>query len=136
MASEGTESIFLKKIDRKAYRRLKAVAAEKGVPVYALLNEAIAAYVESQLKGSREGAVTLEEIDNAAYSFIESDSSLNGKWVAIANGKVIASADTRERATQLMRKEYERSPFRHGILTRIGEPREEGEWLGGSIQAV
>lgn len=135
MAAEGTESIFLKKVDKKAYRKLKAVAAERGVPVYTLLNEVLAAYVDSQSKGSKGGTLTLEEIDNAAYSFIESDASLSGKWVAIANGKLIASAETREKATQLMRKEYQKSPFRHGILTRVGEPREEGEWLAGSIQS-
>ena len=135
MSTKGTESIFLKKVDRKMYRKLKVAAAERGVPVYTLLNEAISAYVGSKHGGQKGSAVTLEEIDNAVYSIVESDASLNGKWVAIANGELIGTADTRDEGLQLMRKEYERSKFKHGILTRVGEPREEGEWLGGSIQA-
>ena len=126
----------MKKVDKKAYRKLKAAAAERGVPVYALLNEAISTYVESQPKNSGEAAPTLEEIDNAAYAFVGSDASHNGKWVAIANGKLVASADTRSEAVQMMRKEYDRSRFAHGILTRVGETREEGEWLGSSLQEV
>jgi aconitase B len=132
MVSQG---IFLKKVDRKAYRKLKSTAAERGVPVYTLLNEAIAAYVESQsLKGSEESAATLEQIDNVTYSRVESDASLKGKWVAIAEGKMVGSSNTKEGAVQLLRQAYGENHFRHGILAKVGEPREEGEWLAGSIQ--
>ena len=127
MASEETEGIFMKKVDRKMYRRLKAAAAEKGEPVYTLLNEAIAAYVGSQSRNPNQGTMTLEEIDNAAYSVIESDGPLNGKWVATANGKLIGSADTRDKALQLMRKEYE--PHREKRSAGVHHPptsRREG----------
>ena len=132
MASEG---IFVKKVDKNMYRRLKSAAAEKGVPVYALLNEAIATYVEGQKNNKPQGtALSLEQVDNAAYSAIESEGALKGRWVAIANGKLIGEAATEEGTVQLMRQAYRHRPFKHGILTRVGEPREEGEWLAGSLQ--
>ena len=129
MVSEG---IFLKKIDRKAYRKLKSAAADRGVPVYVLLNEAIAAYVRSQQRG--EAAATLEEIDNAAFAILESDSSLQGKWVAIASGRLVASSTEEGDVVRQLRDEYARSHFRHGIVARVGEAREEREWLAGSLQ--
>lgn len=132
MTSEG---IFLKKVDKKIYRKLKSAAAERGVPVYELLNEALAAYVRSLGKDQEvEAAVSQEEIDNLAYAAIESDGSYRGKWVAIANGKLVAASDREEDVLGRLREEYARSHFRHGIVTRVGEAREEREWLAGSLQ--
>jgi hypothetical protein len=131
------EGIFLKKVDKKMYRKLKSAAAERGVPVYALLNEAIAAYVRSEgLKGGEKTAVSLEQIDNAAYAALESDRSLQGKWVAIVNGKLVAASETEGDVLRQLREEYARSHFRHGIVARIGEAREEREWLAGSLQGA
>lgn len=129
------EGIYLKKVDRKMYRKLKSVAAERGVPVYTVLNEAIAEYIESQ-HGEQlgEGAASQGELDNAAYRAIEADPSLQGRWVGIANGEVVATSDSEADAVRLMRQEYSRRAFRHGIVAQVGQPREEREWLAGSIQ--
>ena len=39
------EGIYFKKVDRAMYRKLKALAAQNGLPVYEVLNDAIAAYL-------------------------------------------------------------------------------------------
>jgi hypothetical protein len=133
MAAEG---IYLKKVDRKMYRRLKASAAERGVPVYAVLNEAIAEYLQS-LPGKETGkaAKSEEELDNEAYRAVEANPSLQGRWVGIANGRLVANSETEPDVLRIMREEYSRSAFKHGIVAKVGRRRpEEREWLAGSIQ--
>ncbi|MCL5672323.1 MAG: hypothetical protein JRN56_05225 [Nitrososphaerota archaeon] len=132
----STESIFLKKVDRKAYRRLKSVAAERGVPVYQVLNEAISAYVKAQDLGRGRDLTSLEELDNAAFARLESEASLQERWVAIANGRLVTTGDTEQDVVARLREEYSRSRFKHGIVAKVGEAREEREWLAGSIQQV
>jgi len=129
------EGIYLKKVDRRAYRKLKSVAAERGVPVYKVVNEAIAAYIESQrARLSGEGAASEDELDNVAYAAAEADPSLQGSWVGIANGRVVATSDGEAGAVRLMRQLYSKSAFRHGIVAQVGRAREEREWLAGSLQ--
>ena len=131
MTSEG---IFLKKVDKKMYRRLKSAAAEKGVPVYQLLNDAIAMYVASvRAEGGGSEALSQREIDSAAYAVVEADTSLNGKWVGMANGKLLVTADTREEVLKSMRREYLARPFPSGIVAKVGEPREAEVWDAGSL---
>jgi len=130
------EGIYLKHIDRAKYRKLKAIAAERGIPVYKLLNEAIAGYIVSS-KGSipsGEGVTSLEEVDNAKYREASETPSLKGRWVGIARGTIVATGDDAESVVGRMREAYSKSAFRHGIVTRVGEAREEREWLAGSIQ--
>ena len=129
------EGIYLKKIDRKMYRKLKANAAERGIPVYAVLNEAIAEYVQS-LAGGQAGEVATseDELDNGAYRAAEADLSLRGKWVGIANGKLVATSETESGVMRSMREEYSRNAFKHGIVARVGRHPEEREWLAGSLQ--
>jgi len=132
MTSEG---IYLKKVDRKLYRKLKSTAAERGVPVYQVLNEAIAAYVVSMSAEGGEPAVMSQgELDNLAYAALEADPSMIGKWVGIANGKMLAASDTEENVLGVMRKEYSTRPFVHGIVAKVGEQRGTGEWLAGSLR--
>ena len=132
----STESIFLKKVDRKAYRKLKSVAAERGVPVYQVLNEAISAYVKAQDMGRGLDVTSLEEFDNAAFARLESDASLQGRWVAIANGRLVTTGDAEQDVVARLSEEYSRNRFKHGIVAKVGETREEREWLAGSIQQV
>jgi hypothetical protein len=129
------EGVYLKKVDRKMYRKLKATAAERGVPVYAVLNEAIAAYIQS-LPGRQAGeaAKSEDELDNEAYRTIEADPSLQGRWVGIANGKLVATSETEPDVLRRMREEYSRRAFKHGIVARVGARPEEREWLAGSLQ--
>ena len=129
------EGIYLKKIDRKMYRKLKANAAERGIPVYAVLNEAVTEYVQS-LAGRQASKVATseDELDNEAYRAVEADPLLQGKWVGIANGKLVATSETESGIVRSMREVYSRNAFKHGIVARIGRRPEEREWLAGSLQ--
>ncbi|MDG6993161.1 MAG: hypothetical protein JRM76_07980, partial [Nitrososphaerota archaeon] len=111
-------------------------AAERGVPVYQVLNEAISAYVKAQDLGRGRDLTSLEELDNAAFARLESEASLQERWVAIANGRLVTTGDTEQDVVARLREEYSRSRFKHGIVAKVGEAREEREWLAGSIQQV
>jgi hypothetical protein len=129
------EGIFLKKVDRRMYRKLKAMAAQSGVPVYKILNDAIAAYVRSAQSALPDGGIlSQEQVGNIAYEVLEADGSLQGRWAGIADGKVLGTADTVEEAVTLMRERYSKAPFKHGIVARLGGDHGEHEWLAGSLQ--
>ncbi|MCS7133635.1 MAG: hypothetical protein NZ921_02410 [Candidatus Caldarchaeum sp.] len=129
MVSKG---IFLKGVDRKLYRKLKALAAEKETHVYVLLNEAI----ESFLASSREEPplVTEETVNNQVYRKICSDPSMHGLWVGIADGKVVKASQKLEKVLESMKEKHAVEKFKHGIVARVGETIEEREWLAGSLQ--
>ena|SRR5438132_8357731 len=130
------EGIYFKKVDRAMYRKLKALAAQNGLPVYEVLNDAIAAYLRSS-KAAQPGQETIlsqEEVDNVAYKLVETDGSSQGKWAGIADGKVLGTKEGVEQVIAVMRERYSKAPFRHGIIAQVGQAREEHEWLAGSLQ--
>ena len=132
MESEG---IYLKRVDRRMYRKLKAMAAENGLPVYKVLNDAIAAYLRSaQSALADESVLSLEDVDNIAYEAIEIGGASQGQWTAIADGKVVGTTKGIEEVIMLMRERYSKAPYRHGIIAHVGQAREEHEWLAGSLQ--
>ncbi len=131
------EGIYLKKVDRRMYRKLKAMAAQNGLPVYKVLNEAIAAYLRSGQSALPDEAVLSQEaVDNIAYKVIETDASSQGRWAGIAGGKVLGTTERVEEVIALMREAYSKAPFKHGIVAHVGQAREEHEWLAGSLQKV
>jgi hypothetical protein len=133
------EGIFLKKIDKQAYRKLKAVAAERGVPVYRLINEAMLSFIKAaagELKAEDGNSlITVETMDNIAFRRAETDPSLIGKWIGLANGSLIAEGRTQKEVAHQMSKKYKERPFSHGIIGKVGQKsEEEREWLAGSLQ--
>ncbi len=132
------EGIYLKKIDRQAYRRLKAMAAERGQPVYSILNEALAEYLVGANSGpvgkKAEAILTIEDEDNVAFRKAESDPSMKGRWVGVARGSVVILGDSEAQVAGEMAKAYKKRPFLHAIIGKVGEVREERDWLAGSLR--
>ena len=79
-----------------------------------------------------EGNLSQEEADNLAYKDLEANVASRGLWAGIADGKVLGTAKNVDGAISLLRDAYSRTPFRHGIIARVGDLREEHEWLAGS----
>jgi len=133
------EGVYLKKVDRRAYRKLKAMAAERGEPVYKLLNEAIALYLvtPNTRQAEQENAlISLEAADNVAFRKAEADPSLRGRWVGVAEGALVAIGDNEEAVLKRMRDVYSKKAFAHAIVGEVGAKvrGEEREWLAGSLQ--
>ena len=84
----------------------------------------------------REGILTEEEANNRAYESLLGDPRYEGKWVAIARGRLIAVADTWEEAVRSMREFAGRERVAHGVVARVGEEVEEVEILGSSLEML
>jgi len=85
------KGFYLKNLDEKAYRAIKAIAAKRGVPVYKVINEALTLY--ANLYDSL-AAETEEEANNRVYETLIGDPRYVGKWVVIARGKLVSVAES------------------------------------------
>jgi len=117
----------------KTYRAIKAIAARRGVPVYKVINEALALYVS--LYGSLV-AETEEEANNRVYESLTDDPRYRGKWVAIAKGKLIAVTESGDEAVKALRMFLLREKASHGIVSRVGEKVGEVKILGSSLETL
>lgn len=127
------KGFFLKNFDEDTYRVIKAIAAKRGVPVYRVINEALSLY--ANLHDSL-AAETEEEANNRVYESLLGEPRYEGKWVAIARGRLIAVADTWEEAVRSMRELARREKVAHGVVARVGEEAEEVEILGSSLEML
>lgn len=140
MTSEG---IYLKKVDRRTYRKLKSMAAEKGVPVYEVLNEAIADYVDArQAQGApgaperrRQGSDLSTEMDANNDAYVSEKERLlrdyAGRYVVFFDGAFKGSADGLEGAAKIIRE----SGRPKALMVKVGEDVPTGgDWLWSSLE--
>lgn len=123
----------MKNLDVEAYRAIKAIAARRGVPVYKVINEALALYVNLY---DSLAAETEEEANNRVYESLMGDPRYKGKWVAIAKGKLIAVTESWDEAVKALRRFLLREKASHGIVSRVSEEVEEVEILGSSLEML
>jgi len=127
------KGFYLKNLDEKAYRAIKAIAAKRGVPVYKVINEALTLY--ANLYDSL-AAETEEEANNRVYETLIGDPRYVGKWVVIARGKLVSVAESWNEAIKTMKNFLSREKASHGIISRIGEEVEEVEIFGSSLEML
>jgi len=127
------KGFYLKNLDEKAYRAIKAIAAKRGVPVYKVINEALALY--ANLHDSL-AAETEEEANNRVYEALVGDPRYKGKWVVIACGRLISVAESWDEAVEILRKFLSCEKANHGIISKVGEEVEEIEILGSSLEML
>lgn len=126
------KGFYIKGIDEKLYRELKAEAARRGVPLYSLLNDAIRFYLNMRNSLAIE---TEENANNRVYMSLVFSNRFKGKWVAICMGKVLGFADSWDKAVEIMRKYVKKNRVNHGIVAKIGEKiEEEVEILGSTFE--
>ena len=126
------KGFYIKGIDEKLYRELKAEAARRGVPLYSLLNDAIRFYLNMRNSLAIE---TEEDVNNRVYMSLVFSNRFKGKWVVICMGKVLGFADSWDKAVEIMRKYAKKNRVNHGIVAKIGEKiEEEVEILGSTFK--
>ncbi len=127
------KGFYLKNLDEKAYRAIKSIAAKRGVPVYRVINEALALY--ANLYDSL-AAETEEEANNRVYEALVGDPRYTGKWVVIARGKLISVVESWNEAVKVLRNFLKREKASHGIISKVGVEVEEIEILGSSLEML
>lgn len=124
---------YIKKLDEETYKAIKAAAVKRGVPVYRIINEALALYLNLQDSLAVE---TEEEANNRVYESLLGDPKYEGKWAAICGGRLIAVTDTWEEALKKLRQTLKKQPAAHGIVAKIGGRAEQVEILGSTMEML
>lgn len=88
--------VLMKNVDPELYTKFKARAIERGLKIDEAFNEAISVWLKSSRdKSPREKT---QERNELAYQLLKStmEKEYLNKWVAIIDGQLAATADTRE----------------------------------------
>lgn len=125
-------TLVVKNLDKKTLRELKVQAARRGLTLSQVLEEALSVW----LNRTQDGATGTErDRNNDFYESrrVELESEYKGKYLLIANGRLLGAYGSLDEAA-LAIKSLTPRPV-HAILTKAGEELEEqGEWLGGSLE--
>lgn len=125
-------TLVIKNLDQRTLRELKAQAARRGLTLAQVLEEALSLWLDRI-----ENAATETEADrnNDFYESrrVELESEYRGRYLLIANGRLVGAYASLDMAAQAIKSLTPRPV--HAILTKAGEEVEErGEWLGGSLE--
>lgn len=96
--------VLIKKVDQELYTKFKARAIERGLKIDEAFNEAIAIWLRSSRdKTPRE---RIQERNDLAYKLLKStiEKEYFNKWVAIVDGQLAATAETRENLFETLSK--------------------------------
>ncbi|MEM0384236.1 MAG: hypothetical protein QXJ73_07730 [Candidatus Caldarchaeum sp.] len=132
----NSKGIFVRGMDRKNYRKLEALAAERGASVYVLIDDAVRKYLATVSSETSEDMHLSEKAANSTvFRKVRSDPSVNGRWIGIAGGRVVKMSDRFEEVVKPIWGAYCEG-FKHGIVAKEGTPPDLREWLAGSLQSV
>ena len=129
----GKRNVVIKAVDEELYRKAKAKAALLGIKIPDAVNEALRGWIQS--KQSRE---SLEELANRSElegKLPELIRRYEGKYVAVAKGRVMGTYETLEEAFQAM-SELAREGAQHGYVTKIEPKKTVTIELGASVYAI
>jgi hypothetical protein len=121
--------IIIRNVESKAYREFKARAVKAGMRLGEALKQAMESWSTST---DSEGNPPHDQNDDA-FRRMKSvlERKYAGKYIAIANGQLVAVADTIERlAAELREKRITRC---RTVRLGVEETGEGGEWLWSSI---
>ena len=119
----GKKVVAIKNVDEKLYRKFKALAALKGLSLGEAFNQALSLWISMSEKAKIVEYLAIEEEAEAnrrVYRELEDDllKKHEGKYVAIAKGKLLGVFENRDEALDAVKK----LKPRHAIVTKI-EPK-------------
>lgn len=121
--------VLIRNVPSKAYREFKSRAARSGMRLGDALKEAMERWAAAT---GDEASAPHDQNDDAFRRMKPTlQRKYSGKFIAVANGQLVAVADTLEQlAVELRRKRIVRCRTVH---LGVEESGEGGEWLWGSI---
>jgi hypothetical protein len=122
--------VIIRNVPTKAYREFKSRAARTGMKLGDALKQAMDSWAPAG--GERDASPPHDQNDDAFRIMKPTlQRKYSGKFIAIANGQLVAVADTLDRlAVELRRKRIVRCRTVH---LGVEESGEGGEWLWSSI---
>jgi hypothetical protein len=131
-----TNNVAIKNLDRRLYRKVKALASLKGKTLSEAINGALSLWVEFTSKcASIDEWTKMEEYrskDNEHYEKMEPQllQEHSNQYVAIADGRILGTFRSAKQSYSFVNKINPK----HGIVTRVEErPKPKVVELGWSV---
>jgi hypothetical protein len=125
-------TLVIKKINQRTLRDLKAEAARRGLTLAEVFQEAANLWLSRR---EETPMLTETQRNNEFYESNEAEleRQYKGRFVLIANGRLVGAYDDADTAGEAIRSLNPRPA--HAVLTKVGEDKRElGEWLAGSLE--
>ncbi|MBU3965825.1 MAG: hypothetical protein KKG76_00380 [Euryarchaeota archaeon] len=120
-----TINVHLRKVDEKRYRLFKSAAAKKNVSLSRAFEEAIGIWTSDSDEISDEKAT-----NDLIYKKMKKqlEKKYPGKYVVIADGKLLGAEDSLEKAWSLS------SPYKNALVTKISKRPLRARMFGSSLR--
>jgi len=120
-------NVHIRKVNEKQYRLFKNAAAKKNVSLSNAFEEAISVWASSSDKISED-----QIMNDLTYRKMKKqlEKQFPGKYVVIADGKILGAEDSLENAWTLA------SPYENALVTRISKKPMRAKIFGSSLRMV
>ncbi len=120
-----TINVHLRNVNEKRYRLFKSAAARKSVSLSKAFEDAISTWAMGSQDISEE-----QVMNDLTYRKMKKqlEKQYSGKYVVIADGKLLGAEDSLEKAWSLA------SPYENALVTRISKKLLRAKILGSSLR--
>jgi len=126
--------VYIRGVDEKVYREFKAESVRRGLKIGEAVTEALKIWLNKHRK--EEDSIDIaRKINNAAYRMIKGKLLRDylGKWIAIADGRLMAVADSLEQLCKENKEIFEKHD--HVLVDQVTpEERRIVRWRGRSLK--
>ena len=126
--------VYIRGVDEKVYREFKAESIRRGLKIGEAVTEALKIWLNKHRK--EENNIDMaRKINNAAYRMIKGKLLRDhlGKWIAIADGRLMAVADSLEQLCKENKEIFEK--YDHVLVDQVTpEERRIVRWRGRSLK--
>nr|MDO8044370.1 DUF5678 domain-containing protein [Candidatus Baldrarchaeota archaeon] len=126
--------VYIRGVDEKVYREFKAESVRRGLKIGEAVTEALKIWLNKHRK--EENNIDMaRKINNAAYRMIKGKLLRDhlGKWIAIADGRLMAVADSLEQLCKENKEIFEK--YDHVLVDQVTpEERRIMRWRGRSLK--
>ena len=126
--------VYIRGVDEKVYREFKAESVRRGLKIGEAVTEALKTWLNKHRKEENNIDIA-RKINNAAYRMIKGKLLRDhlGKWIAIADGQLMAVSDSLEQLCKENKEIFEK--YDHVLVDQVTpEERRIVRWRGRSLK--
>ena len=126
--------VYIRGVDEKVYREFKAESVRRGLKIGEAVTEVLKTWLNKHRKEENNIDIA-RKINNAAYRMIKGKLLRDhlGKWIAIADGRLMAVADSLEQLCKENKEIFEK--YDHVLVDQVTpEERRIVRWRGRSLK--
>ncbi|MCD6164274.1 MAG: hypothetical protein J7J30_02415 [Candidatus Odinarchaeota archaeon] len=126
--------VYIRGVDEKVYREFKAESIRRGLKIGEAVTEALKIWLNKHRKEENNIDIA-RKINNATYRMIKGKLLRDhlGKWIAIADGRLMAVSDSLEQLCKENKEIFEK--YDHVLVDQVTpEERRIVRWRGRSLK--